>query len=717
MPGKGTATILFFAILFFLSSSEAQNICSSGSLFTTCYINKTLQYDTPGTRIQGCGNIVLMKGALIECRIPPPLTTVLANLPALLVNTTAPPCIIEISVAGTITIQGTILAEQIILTGSNVTVSKDGLLDTKGRGYGATRLIVGGDSGSLLELALWPGPVSGEPYVDTSGLLDTLSLTNLLSLVSNLQCTGGSGGGNYGSGGSGDCCGNALKCLLSLRKPSDRNTLITELLSGGDSGSSGGTGGDAALLLPLLCSQAALLRAGGAGGGKITITAATTVLIDGIVSSIGDTVTKRDKTVAGPGGGAGGAILIDATTLLGSGTVTVNGGAGTAPGGGGGGGGFLLVYAPTVSSKLSLLYAGGAGGDCGSVGGLGQYTYNPNRRFSDEETLGDDSLVVSKISRFGPAVDMFINDLASNSSLLSLVEHSDLNDTLEQAYETKDKAIFKFYFGKLSEVDGSYSELPVPKFILPALPLVASKAVDLVGKIFSEILKPTVSGVFRVLNWLVGSSKPEIFTLDVSPSNTTDSRPSIKVSLYLGGWKFNSSQNFLRFRFYAKSFHGIKNVTYDYEDDGSLTAVITNDYDWKLQLNFSKDIFYGLNEGNGTIIFLDPENATEADKDHICPPVDSIEDVIAFSILIPNFNTSATIDPNLGILFGGYGKRSGGGGIGGSNIDDNDAIIIGAVIGGTAFLVLFGIGVVVVGYFLWRYAHPKDTHVEEAVNF
>src|SRR6185436_12265833 len=72
---------------------------------------------------------------------------------------------------------------------------------------------------------------------------------------------------------------------------------------------------------------------GGAGGGAIQINVSRTLRVDGRISANG-----LDGPAVHSGGGSGGSVNLSVTTLIGSGTISANGGGGNGVGGGGAGG-------------------------------------------------------------------------------------------------------------------------------------------------------------------------------------------------------------------------------------------------------------------------------------------------------------------------------------------------------------------------------------------
>lgn len=110
----------------------------------------------------------------------------------------------------------------------------------------------------------------------------------------------------------------------------------------------------------------------GLGGGVISLTA-DDIIMDNVV-------IRADGTSAinGNGGGSGGSILIQATTINGTGVITSNGGAGHTRNnefiGGGGAGGRIAMHAQENHFDGIVTVVGGVGED--SYGGSGTLFYN-----------------------------------------------------------------------------------------------------------------------------------------------------------------------------------------------------------------------------------------------------------------------------------------------------------------------------------------------------
>jgi protocatechuate 3,4-dioxygenase beta subunit len=147
---------------------------------------------------------------------------------------------------------------------------------------------------------------------------------------------------------------------------------------GGAHGGTGGNGSDSAggvaygsETLPLDLGSGGALNgdcspngAGGAGGGAVFINVSGPAVLDGEISADG-----TDGVLGEQGGGAGGSILLAATSLSGSGTLSATGGRGSGTGGGGGGGRIAIhSAAPSGLPPGNLSVAGGSGHRAGGTG-------------------------------------------------------------------------------------------------------------------------------------------------------------------------------------------------------------------------------------------------------------------------------------------------------------------------------------------------------------
>src|SRR3990167_8881031 len=128
-----------------------------------------------------------------------------------------------------------------------------------------------------------------------------------------------------------------------------------------DLGSGGGSGGDPS----------------GNGGGAIRLNISGTLTNNGTISANGGSGSANCGTTSAEGGagGSGGSIWVTTGTLAGSGTFSANGGNGQYTGyctsGGGGGGRIVIEVGPSSASACSLVtraVSGGAGYNAGSAG-------------------------------------------------------------------------------------------------------------------------------------------------------------------------------------------------------------------------------------------------------------------------------------------------------------------------------------------------------------
>ncbi|MFO1477323.1 MAG: hypothetical protein U1F98_11790 [Verrucomicrobiota bacterium] len=103
----------------------------------------------------------------------------------------------------------------------------------------------------------------------------------------------------------------------------------------------------------------------GCGASVVHVTVGGTLRVDGRISENGG-----DGPLNGGGGGSGGSIWIEASTLSGSGSITANGGNGTATYAGGGGGGRISLQYETNLFAGILSALGGTGYATGGAGSL-----------------------------------------------------------------------------------------------------------------------------------------------------------------------------------------------------------------------------------------------------------------------------------------------------------------------------------------------------------
>jgi gliding motility-associated-like protein len=181
--------------------------------------------------------------------------------------------------------------------------------------------------------------------------------------------SGGGGGGNGGIGGMGgfqsDSCTNAP---FDNRGTGGKSLQYSSVVNKIFMGSGGGAGH--------MDNANPYAPAGGAGGGIIII---ITDQLETFGEKIhangqdGESCVSANCNDGNSGGGAGGTILLSASTVLSSFTVETNGGKGadrygpilsdgrTGPGGGGGGG-VLLNSGPVLPANITFIANGGANG-------------------------------------------------------------------------------------------------------------------------------------------------------------------------------------------------------------------------------------------------------------------------------------------------------------------------------------------------------------------
>ncbi|MEM8962621.1 MAG: Ig-like domain-containing protein, partial [Acidobacteriota bacterium] len=199
---------------------------------------------------------------------------------------------------------------------------------------GVVSLIASGD------LIIEPGAVID---VDGAGHLGGVAPTGVGGVPAGVIGSAPDAGGSHGGGGSlGDTATAAGETYDSIVRPR---------LAGGGGG---------------LRTADATNGPAGNGGGVVYLEVGGTLTLDGTINSRGD-----DGHAAIGGGGAGGSVWIDATTLAGSGTIDAHGGDGVAcPSGddGAGGGGRVALHVDTLSGfdPATQVVAWGGMDLCGS---------------------------------------------------------------------------------------------------------------------------------------------------------------------------------------------------------------------------------------------------------------------------------------------------------------------------------------------------------------
>jgi hypothetical protein len=160
---------------------------------------------------------------------------------------------------------------------------------------------------------------------------------------------------------------------------------------------------------------------GGLGGGTLAILAAGSITINsgGSIHANGGTGLGQDVPHAGGGGGGGIIVLASWTSIVNSGTLSVQGGSGGPPtrpacgsgsspsaAGGGGGGGLINLLAPSITPGNASL-SGGAGGQgqsgatgCAGGGGgsYGDGGYSGSTGSSGSGSAGSPGAVFTKIT-------------------------------------------------------------------------------------------------------------------------------------------------------------------------------------------------------------------------------------------------------------------------------------------------------------------------------
>jgi hypothetical protein len=236
----------------------------------------------------------------------------------------------------TLTVNGTLAGNFPFVQTNNATIGASGTFNADGRGYD------GGYNNTLIGKG--PGGAMGPD---------------------------GMGGSHGGSGG------DSSSAFVTTSAYGDRTAPATS--------GSGGTGG--------------ALSSGGAGGGIIKLVVSSVLQIDGGISSNGDNAEVIVSNY-GAGGGAGGSLWIETSTITGAGSISAvggNGGDGSLGEGGGGSGGRILFDADT-HFQGAISSDGGLGGESfarysGSAGSY--YSLVPQSNFCDSPAA--DPCEVSKL--------------------------------------------------------------------------------------------------------------------------------------------------------------------------------------------------------------------------------------------------------------------------------------------------------------------------------
>ncbi|MDA3814975.1 MAG: hypothetical protein PF549_01250, partial [Patescibacteria group bacterium] len=196
---------------------------------------------------------------------------------------------------------------------------------------------------------------------------------------------GGGDSGVYGGGGGyGGKGGNANSGIIGGPENGQENIhQPTSLGSGGGFGING-------------------VSANNAGGGAIKLN------ISGILNNEGSIISNggSGETFVWSGGGSGGSVWIEAGTIIGSGTILVNGGNGGGGNGGGGAGGRIAIYGPG-SDTLTITSTGGTGYESGEDGSIyttdfscdsgnisDTCTITSTKTLTDGETINVNNLII-----------------------------------------------------------------------------------------------------------------------------------------------------------------------------------------------------------------------------------------------------------------------------------------------------------------------------------
>lgn len=186
--------------------------------------------------------------------------------------------------------------------------------------------------------------VMGGMVIDVGGAIDAngMGYSRAQGPGAGLSADHGGGGGHAGLGGAGSP-GTGGHAYGSLLEP---DTL----------GSGGGNG---------------YYGVGGAGGGLVKLTVGGPLQLYGRISADGLNGSGYDPSgpgrAYGGGGGAGGTVLVTLGSIIGTGSISADGGIG-AYGAGGGGGGRIALYTGTNMFLGSISSRGGAGGQRGGAG-------------------------------------------------------------------------------------------------------------------------------------------------------------------------------------------------------------------------------------------------------------------------------------------------------------------------------------------------------------
>ncbi|MGA3266010.1 MAG: hypothetical protein ABSE16_04220 [Verrucomicrobiota bacterium] len=197
----------------------------------------------------------------------------------------------------------------------------------------------------------------------------------------------GSGGGYGGSGGESSSGAPGGTTYGSVAQPVDFG-------SGGGNGDPTTTGGSD-------------------GGGAIRLSVVGALTVNGEISANGNPGWQDDS-----GGGSGGSVWIDASSLAGAGGISATGGNGVLLGGGGGGGGRIAIYTLTNNFSGATNVNGGTGASPGQPGTAFVSTAFPGFQVVSQSPTG---LVMNTVSTVNLGFDEALNPASVSASDFTLV--------------------------------------------------------------------------------------------------------------------------------------------------------------------------------------------------------------------------------------------------------------------------------------------------------
>ena len=202
-------------------------------------------------------------------------------------------------------------------------------------------------------------------------------------------CSGGGGGGHGGKGGDngGDCSSN--------NDAGRKGGVSYDDVQAPSQSGSGGGGSGAGATGPF--------TDGGPGGGALEIIAERTLKVDGIISANGADQSQAAQQPGG-GGGSGGSIILRATNIIGTGSISANGGegAGGLPYqnngiGGGGAGGRIALYYDVKTLTGGITVTGGKGANTGEQGTIYEERSPPVLSVRQLPDMPEGSIIVAKV--------------------------------------------------------------------------------------------------------------------------------------------------------------------------------------------------------------------------------------------------------------------------------------------------------------------------------